>query len=324
MRNSRALYLASRKLVRPQRPRSLRDRLVVVAVAIGLALLVYLLTGGRWGWILIGSATVTSLLALVPRLASLVKPVGVYIGVWLVFNLLRAWADDTAWADQVLDLVPRTERWLAGGQLPTAALQEWFHDQGVFHWYDYGLTMVYLSFFAAPHMIAIILLWRNRQLFWRYVLATIVLFAFGMAGFFLIPTSPPWMIADAVPEASFARIPRVTETLLASLDLPVELFSREGADDTYTSEVRIEPNPIAAMPSIHFAATMMIAFPARRAGALLFGAAVAYTLLMGVALVYLGEHYVLDLAAGGVLAGLGWVISGSNIRKEQQLRSVEP
>jgi membrane-associated phospholipid phosphatase len=76
------------------------------------------------------------------------------------------------------------------------------------------------------------------------------------------------------------------------------------------SEVRFEPNPIAAMPSIHFAATALLVFPARRGGRLLAAGAVVYAGLMGLALVYLGEHYVLDLVVGGALAALGWSIAG--------------
>jgi membrane-associated phospholipid phosphatase len=61
-------------------------------------------------------------------------------------------------------------------------------------------------------------------------------------------------------------------------------------------------NPLAAMPSLHFATSVtaahVLAETGRGAGA--FGW--SYALLLGVALVYLGEHYVVDLAAGLALA----------------------
>jgi membrane-associated phospholipid phosphatase len=62
-------------------------------------------------------------------------------------------------------------------------------------------------------------------------------------------------------------------------------------------------NPLAAMPSLHFATSMMAALllaevsPA--AGALGF----SYAATLGFALVYLGEHYVVDLLAGAALTG---------------------
>lgn len=62
-------------------------------------------------------------------------------------------------------------------------------------------------------------------------------------------------------------------------------------------------NPWAAMPSDHFATALMTAFVLadsdRRAGL----AGGLYALLLGFALVYLGEHYLVDLLAGAGLAG---------------------
>jgi hypothetical protein len=59
-------------------------------------------------------------------------------------------------------------------------------------------------------------------------------------------------------------------------------------------------NPLAAMPSLHFATSVMAARllseidSTRVPGALGW----TYALTLGLALVYLGEHYVADLAAG--------------------------
>ena len=74
--------------------------------------------------------------------------------------------------------------------------------------------------------------------------------------------------ASAIASASSARsawsiryLPAANAEILANLDLPIQLFSegnREGTRGSVrTSEVRVEPNPIAAMPSIHLAATVI-------------------------------------------------------------------
>jgi hypothetical protein len=57
-------------------------------------------------------------------------------------------------------------------------------------------------------------------------------------------------------------------------------------------------NPLAAMPSLHFATSVMAAHQLRRAGAVPGTLGWAYALTLGFALVYLGEHYVVDLLAG--------------------------
>jgi membrane-associated phospholipid phosphatase len=69
------------------------------------------------------------------------------------------------------------------------------------------------------------------------------------------------------------------------------------------SEGQLASNPVAAMPSLHTAfATIIALFLARRfhrRWRWLFG---LYPAAMGLALVYLGEHYVVDVVAGVVYA----------------------
>ena len=62
-------------------------------------------------------------------------------------------------------------------------------------------------------------------------------------------------------------------------------------------------NPLAAMPSLHFATSVTAAHLLAETGPRRRGASGwAYAGTLGVALVYLGEHYVVDLAAGLALA----------------------
>ena len=204
----------------------------------------------------------------------------------------------------------RLEAWLFGGRLPSAILQARLDGPPPLSWYDYGLTAVYLSFFVVPHLAAALLLWWHRRLFWHYVLATLVLFSLALVGFFALPTSPPWLVTEVVPGRHFTEMLRVTEVVLRQLDLPFRLFGDDAEPVTRLGQVRLEPNPIAALPSIHFVATALLVGPARRAGRLVAGAALVYTALMGLALVYLGEHYVLYLLVGGTLAAIGWRLAG--------------
>ena len=61
-------------------------------------------------------------------------------------------------------------------------------------------------------------------------------------------------------------------------------------------------NPLAAMPSLHFATSVMAAHLLAETGPVAGALGWAYAGTLGVALVYLGEHYVVDLAAGLALA----------------------
>jgi membrane-associated phospholipid phosphatase len=62
-------------------------------------------------------------------------------------------------------------------------------------------------------------------------------------------------------------------------------------------------NPLAAMPSLHFATSMMAAQLLSEADPVAGALGWAYTGTLGFALVYLGEHYVVDLLAGAALTG---------------------
>jgi membrane-associated phospholipid phosphatase len=60
-------------------------------------------------------------------------------------------------------------------------------------------------------------------------------------------------------------------------------------------------NPLAAMPSLHFATSVMAAQLLAETGPVAGALGWAYASTLGVALVYLGEHYAIDLIAGAAL-----------------------
>src|SRR5262249_56597172 len=77
-----------------------------------------------------------------------------------------------------------------------------------------------------------------------------------------------------------------------------EHFWRDGWGSLYSV---FGGNPLAAMPSLHFATTLMAALLLAEVGPLPGALGFAYTATLGFALVYLGEHYVVDLLAGAAL-----------------------
>ena len=57
-------------------------------------------------------------------------------------------------------------------------------------------------------------------------------------------------------------------------------------------------NPLAAMPSLHFATSVTAAHVLSDTGRVAGALGWTYAATLGLALVYLGEHYVVDLLAG--------------------------
>jgi membrane-associated phospholipid phosphatase len=68
----------------------------------------------------------------------------------------------------------------------------------------------------------------------------------------------------------------------------------------------LQGNPFAAMPSLHFGTSVMAARLLRDVGPGPGAFGWAYASTLGFGLVYLGEHYVIDLVAGWALAEGVW------------------
>jgi membrane-associated phospholipid phosphatase len=277
-RNSRPLA--------PQLPRPLGNlpaRIALAALPFALAFTADLATDRRYSMYLGSAAILLSLLALSSKARRLAIPVGAYAGVWVAFNAARAIADKTPWTSGTIGLVARAEAAVAGGDLPGATLQHWLYTPGSIGLLDLLLALVYLSYFVVPHAVGVWLLARSRDRFWRYVALSGLLFAIGLLGFALLPTAPPWQASAGEPH-------RIVH----------ELMNGASSHPAYG----FDPNPVASMPSIHLGVTAFLIPLARRGG--WRAAAIVYTALMGLALVYLGEHYVVDALAGAATASLAW------------------
>ena len=77
-----------------------------------------------------------------------------------------------------------------------------------------------------------------------------------------------------------------------------ESFWRDGWGPLYSV---FGGNPLAAMPSLHFATSVMAALLLSESGPVAGAVGWAYASTLGFALVYLGEHYVADLLGGAAL-----------------------
>lgn len=146
--------------------------------------------------------------------------------------------------------------------------------------------------FVVPFVVAALAWWRSRPLFRRYLLATALCFGFGLAAFVLLPSAPPWL-------TELGDVVRVTHRIL-------EGTTAAGATEAASPTFRFEPNDLAALPSIHVAAAVLVAGVLGGFGR--WGRAIGtlYALAMSLAVVYLGEHFVIDVVGGWLVALVGW------------------
>jgi len=126
-------------------------------------------------------------------------------------------------------------------------------------------------------------------------------FDIGAVFYWAIPTAPPWYAArhGRLPEADSTTVSgfRVRRMMIEY----GEQFWGDRWPDLYDV---LGGNPLAAMPSLHFATSLMGAHLLSEVGPVSGAVGWTYAITLGLALVYLGEHYAADLLAGAALAEL--------------------
>jgi membrane-associated phospholipid phosphatase len=128
----------------------------------------------------------------------------------------------------------------------------------------------------------------------------------GLALFFLVPTVPPWLAAQ---QGELEGVTRVMDSTIRET-LGDDDSGFPGGESTYDEFYAAlgEPNSVAAMPSIHMAVTFAMYLWARRYARRLAMPLLLYTIVMGLALAYLGEHYIADEIAGIAVAVAAWAL----------------
>ena len=188
----------------------------------------------------------------------------------------------------------RIDRVLGFGTTPTVRLQRRFGRPGRFSGVEKALVWSHWLWFAFPHGTAAYVLIRDREAFPRAAGLIYATFDVGVLGYWLLPTAPPWYAAGrGLFPASDGPAPR---RMMVEYG---ERFWRSRWERMYGS---LAGNPLAAMPSLHFATSVTAAHVLTEQGRLPGAVGWAYVGTLGAALVYLGEHYLVDLLAGLALA----------------------
>jgi membrane-associated phospholipid phosphatase len=201
------------------------------------------------------------------------------------------------------------DRALGLGELPTVRLQRALaaNKANGTDWstLDRVLVWAHWSWFLVPHGSLLYILVRDRGRFPRAATLTYAVFDLGASVYWFLPTAPPWYAAELAaaqgePDERGQRgqpgepAPPVRRLMVEY----GESFWRDGWGSLYSV---FGGNPLAAMPSLHFATSVMAALLLAEVGPVAGALGFGYAATLGFALVYLGEHYVVDLLAGAAL-----------------------
>jgi hypothetical protein len=263
-------------------------------------------------WILLGLAVVSlrawrswgrMLLEWLPLLALLI-----------VYDYLRGAAsapDAQAHVSPQIDV----DRWLGAGQVPTVWLQHHLFDPSHLRWYDVGIWCTYLSHFFTVWIVAAVLWKVAHDRFGHYVSLVVLVTLMAFLTYWSFPAQPPWLAGDL---GEIPPVDKVVPTVWGHLGVPVAADLFETGDGLV--------NRVAAMPSLHAAypAMLLLFFWADgRWWRIGFG---LYTLAMGFALVYGGEHFVADIVVGWLYAAIAFAVVrvASPAWRRARVRSGDP
>jgi membrane-associated phospholipid phosphatase len=183
------------------------------------------------------------------------------------------------------------------GVVPSESLQHWLWT-GSQQWYDSVVLAVTRLHFIVPPLLAFALWVKRRALFYRFAATMITLSFAGALTFLIYPAAPPWAAGEQGLLPGLIRIPH---------NPAPDPSGAHGYHSISVSKL-IDPNPYAAIPSLHagyaflcFLFVVTLVWKTRwRWWAVALGG--LYPLAQSFAVVYTGNHYVVDLLIGYVYA----------------------
>ncbi len=227
-----------------------------------------------------------------------------YIAAFALFNGLRTFADNTGWP--VSYAYPIDFGRTVFGSPPSQWLQRHYYEAGRVGPLELATFTVYTSYFSAHYLVGVALWCTRRDLLPFYLKALVATLFLGLVIYFVLPTAPPWLASD------HGKLPGVERV--------VPLVADALRDNTFEQGSRIAGNnEVAAMPSLHTALTVVIAITLARLGRLRGVIGWLYAAAMGFSLVYLGEHYTIDVGAGCLTALAGWKLANARQRQRPAL-----
>jgi membrane-associated phospholipid phosphatase len=177
------------------------------------------------------------------------------------------------------------------GFIPTVKLQSLLYNPAHLMWYDYVAVTLYICHFVTPMIVGYYFWLKDRIFFKKYAFGILAVSYAAFITYIIFPAMPPWMAS------SYGYIPPVKEVtgvvmshfFQTNVNLPSVLSLVGG-------------NAVAAMPSLHAALpTMVFLFLLKwnKKAGLIF---LPYVLGVYFAVIYLGEHYFIDVAMGALYA----------------------
>jgi membrane-associated phospholipid phosphatase len=247
--------------------------------------------------VVLSSAGITPLLACVLRRRTVGRDVAVCIlNMWAYIAAYEMPHDNPGQlAERVrIDYPIAIDRVIGLGVAPSVRLQHAFGRPGEIRRFERFLAWCHWLWFAVPHSAVAYVLVRDRARFASAAARMYTVFDLGAIFYWAIPTAPPWWAASR----GQLEDGRALDVRRMMIEYGPEFWGKWWPPLFKL----LGGNPLAAMPSLHFATSLMGARILSEVDPVAGAVGWGYFAALGVALVYLGEHYVIDLVGGAALA----------------------
>lgn len=218
----------------------------------------------------------------------------VLVAVYMAYDYSRGTADQ--WGIGVnYTLLRDIDRFLFFGNDPGVWMQKTFLRSDV-RWYDVGGAIVYMMHFVLPVVPLAFLRVRQRTEWLSYVRRFSLTLGIAVSVFIMFPAAPPWMAAE---KGYFPPIQRITGRGWWELNLKTVSRTLDRGAAVL--------NAVAAMPSLHAGLSLLaVMWFTRNTHTWVRIASLSYPIAMSAALVYFGEHYVIDCLIGFAVVITAW------------------
>ncbi len=210
-----------------------------------------------------------------------------FVALFLGYEALSGVAPKLGLKPHIYGMV-RLERDLFFGRSPNQELQLHLGD---LKWLAVVCTIVYFCHFLYPLLVGLVLWLVNRQSFLRYVVALLGMSFLAFVVFLLFPTAPPWYAHDV------GALPGVHNLVSRSLPSAVSPYFR-----------LLDADRLAAFPSLHAAYPTLGALALWRMNRRTAFFTVPWCLLVWFSVIFLGQHYAIDVIGGILLAVFSWLV----------------
>jgi len=172
-------------------------------------------------------------------------------------------------------------------------------------WYDIMSAVIYGLHFPEPLVVGFVIWLRDRALFRHFAAAFLTLAAIAFVIYIVYPAVPPWMASyRTFGGQRFAAISPPLDKIFDDFNWFVQ---QRAFGHAYFSLVDVKYNRVAAMPSLHAAFPVLSALYLYRTFGRWGLLMLIYAAAMWFAVVYMGEHWVIDVLVGLVCAVVAFV-----------------